>query len=98
HPGRPACVHRPSPAADLPGDPRLRRSPGAGPMSSVPPRVTHASLVRAAADTVLIGTGAGLVTGALHAVVILVLRFGFGRLVWHSRDVIWMAPLANAVI
>jgi arylsulfatase A-like enzyme len=54
--------------------------------------------LRAAGHALLIGVAAGLVTGALHALIILVTRFGFGRLIWHSRDVIWMAPLSNAVI
>lgn len=72
----------------------MRRASGGGPESPLP----RAALRVSAAETVLLACAAGLVTGSLHALVILTMRFGFGRLVFYSRDFIWMAPLGNALV
>ena len=52
----------------------------------------------AAAEIIEVGVAAGLLTGCLQVVILWVTRFGFGRLLFHSRDALWMAPLANALI
>jgi arylsulfatase A-like enzyme len=52
----------------------------------------------AAAEIIELGIAAGLLTGCLQVVILWVTRFGVGRLVFHSRDALWMAPLANALL
>jgi arylsulfatase A-like enzyme len=52
----------------------------------------------AAAEIIEVGVAAGLLTGCLQVVILWVTRFGVGRLVFHSRDALWMAPLANALV
>ncbi len=49
-------------------------------------------------ELVLVAAGLGLVTGVLHALVTLVRQKVMGQLVWHSRDLIWMAPLAHVAL
>ena len=41
---------------------------------------------------------AAAVTGFLHGVELLVARYGFGRLVWFSREFAWMSPIAYALV
>jgi hypothetical protein len=41
---------------------------------------------------------AAAITGFLHGVELLVARYGFGRLVWFSREFAWMSPIAYALV
>jgi len=49
-------------------------------------------------ELALVAAGLGLVTGVLHALVTLLRQKVMGQLVWHSRDLIWMAPLAHVAL
>lgn len=53
---------------------------------------------RAAARAILIACCAGVIAGSLHGLSIWFQRFGLGRLTFHSRDAIWMAPLGTALL
>ncbi len=50
------------------------------------------------AELLLVAGGSGLLTGALYALVTGVRQKLMGQLVWHSRDLIWMAPLAHVAL
>ena len=41
---------------------------------------------------------AAAITGFLHGIELLVARYGFGRLVWFSREFAWMSPIAYALV
>ena len=62
--------------------------------------VVRAEILRAPAvtETILLGWAAGLLTGTVQAVVLLVTRFGLGRLTFYGPDVAWLTPLGNAVV
>ncbi|MBK8250079.1 MAG: sulfatase-like hydrolase/transferase [Gemmatimonadetes bacterium] len=47
---------------------------------------------------VLAALAFGVATGLLHAAVLQVEHFGFGRFTWFSREFPWMAPVAYTVV
>ncbi len=49
-------------------------------------------------ELVLVAGGSGLATGVLHALITLTRQKVMGRLVWYSRDLVWMVPLAQVVL
>ena len=60
--------------------------------------VQPVSRARQLAELTRLGCYAGLATGAIQLLILGILRFGFGKLIWHGREVLWMAPLANTLL
>ncbi len=67
-------------------------------MAEASPRGPSRRLVRLAADYILFAIVCGIATGVAEVVILLLREAVFGRMIFASRHVVWMAPAAYALL